>query len=75
MFGVRPDRFNHEVELAGAVDLARYAVGRVGPGEPDKHQRLSRYLAAQPAMEAIYRFKQRLCYLLLEKHHTQKKVP
>lgn len=33
MFGVRPDRFNHEVELAGAVDLARYAVGHVGPDE------------------------------------------
>ena len=27
MFGVRPDRFNHDVELASAVDLARYAAG------------------------------------------------
>ncbi len=41
--------------------------------EPDQHQRLSRYLAVQPAMEAIYRFKQRLCYLLLEKHRTQRR--
>jgi transposase len=41
--------------------------------EPDQHQRLSSYLAAHPAMESIYRFKQRLCYLLLEKHHTKKR--
>ena len=26
MFGVRPDRFDHQVESIGAVDLARYAV-------------------------------------------------
>ena len=26
MFGVRPDRFDHQVEFIGAVDLARYAV-------------------------------------------------
>ena len=24
VFGVRPDRFDHEVEFIGAVDLARY---------------------------------------------------
>jgi hypothetical protein len=33
VFGVRPDRFNHEVEVIGAVDLARYAVGHSGPDE------------------------------------------
>jgi hypothetical protein len=33
MFGVRPDRFNHEVEFASAVDLARYAVGHIGHDE------------------------------------------
>ena len=33
MFGVRPDRFDHEVEFVGAVDLARYAIGHVGPDE------------------------------------------
>jgi hypothetical protein len=33
MFGVRPDRFDHEIEFVGAVDLARYAVGRIGPDE------------------------------------------
>ncbi len=32
-FGVQPDRFDHEVEFVGAVDLARYAVGHIGPDE------------------------------------------
>src|SRR5580698_11028346 len=31
--GVRPDRFDHEIEFVGAVDLARYAVGHIGPDE------------------------------------------
>jgi transposase len=39
---------------------------------PDQQVRLSAYLAKHPAMDAIYRFKQRLCYLLLEKHRTRK---
>jgi transposase len=29
-----------------------------------------RYFHAHPALEAIYRFKQRLCYLLLKKHRS-----
>jgi hypothetical protein len=33
VFGVRPDRVDHEVEFVGAVDLARYAIGHVGPDE------------------------------------------
>ena len=33
MSGVRPDRFDHQVEFSGTVDLARYAVGHVGPDE------------------------------------------
>ena len=33
MLGVRPDRFEHEVELIGAVDLARHRVGHSGPEE------------------------------------------
>ena len=40
---------------------------------PEQHSRLSRYLAEHPALEPIYRFKQRLCYLLLEKHHNKAK--
>ena len=35
--------------------------------------RLFRYLAMHPALELVYRFKQRLCSLLMEKHHTRKK--
>lgn len=38
-----------------------------------QHERLALYLRERPALESIYRFKQRLTYLLLEKHRTQKK--
>jgi hypothetical protein len=30
---VRPDRFDDKVEFVGAVDLARHAVGHIGPDE------------------------------------------
>jgi len=33
VLGVEPDRFEHEVELIGAVDLARYTISHVGPDE------------------------------------------
>jgi hypothetical protein len=33
VFGVRPDRIDHEVEFVGTVDLARYVIGHVGPDE------------------------------------------
>ncbi len=39
---------------------------------PDQSERLAAYLAGFPALEAIYRFRQRLCYLLLKKHRTRK---
>jgi transposase len=39
----------------------------------EQYLRLSRYLALHPALELIYRFKQRLCSLLMERHHTRKK--
>ena len=32
-FRVQADRFDHQIEFVGAVDLARYAVGRIGPDE------------------------------------------
>lgn len=38
-----------------------------------QHERLSLYLRERPALEIVYRFKQRLTYLLLEKHKNQKK--
>lgn len=36
----------------------------------DPHSRLSPYLKQHPVLELVYRFKQKLCYLLLEKHQT-----
>jgi transposase len=39
---------------------------------PDQQVRLAAYLATHPALELIYRFKQRLCYLLLKKHRNRK---
>jgi len=38
-----------------------------------QHERFSAYLRERPALEAIYRFKQRLCYALLEKARNQKR--
>jgi transposase len=40
--------------------------------KPDQELRLQTYLAQHPALELIYRFKQRLCYLLLKKHKTRR---
>lgn len=39
---------------------------------PEQSFRLASYLRGHPALELIYRFKQRLCYLLLKKHRTRK---
>jgi transposase len=39
---------------------------------PEQQAKLSAYLANYPALESIYRFKQRLCHLLLHKHRTRK---
>ena len=41
--------------------------------KPEQHQKLSVYLKQNEALELIYRFKQKLCYLLLEKRMNQKK--
>ena len=40
---------------------------------PEQHERLMAYLKEYPALELIYRFKQKLSYLLLYKHLNQKK--
>jgi transposase len=40
--------------------------------KPEQELRLLVYLAEHPALNLIYRFKQRLCYLLLKKHKTRK---
>jgi len=39
---------------------------------PDQQLRLAAYLEKYPARELIYRFQQRLCYLLLKKHLTRR---
>ena len=39
---------------------------------PEQLKRLMNYLAQHPALELLYRFKQKLCYLLLKKHRTRK---
>jgi transposase len=39
--------------------------------KPEQRVKLQQYLAAYPALETIYRFKQKLCYLLLRKHRTK----
>jgi transposase len=40
--------------------------------KPEQRTKLHAYLAAKPVLEAVYRFKQKLCYLLLKKHKTRK---
>jgi transposase len=40
--------------------------------QPVQAEKLAAYLAERPALELIYRFKQRLCYLLMKKHRTRK---
>lgn len=40
--------------------------------KPEQQVRLAAYLADFPILELIYRFKQRLCYLLLKKHRTRR---
>jgi transposase len=40
--------------------------------KPQQKLRLLAYLAERPALDLIYRFKQKLCYLLLKKHKTRR---
>ena len=40
--------------------------------KPEQMARLEQYFEKFPAVRQIYRFKQRLCYLLLKKHRTRK---
>ena len=40
---------------------------------PEQHPKLEAYWEQFPALREIYRFKQKLCYLLLKKHRTRKK--
>ena len=40
--------------------------------QPQQQTKLQGYFQKFPVMEAIYRFKQKLCYLLLKKHRTRR---
>lgn len=40
--------------------------------KPEQRERLEKYLEEHPLLKLIYRFKQKLCYLLLKKHRTKK---
>jgi len=40
--------------------------------QPEQFANLQAYFARFPVLDQIYRFKQRLCYLLLKKHRTRK---
>lgn len=40
--------------------------------KPEQRLKLQSYLNGYPALDPIYRFKQRLCYLLLKKHKSRK---
>jgi transposase len=40
--------------------------------KPDQQLKLADYLTQHPALRELYRFKQKLCYLLLKKHKTRK---
>jgi transposase len=64
-----------ELDPTGAKNRGLLLVMRRHRGNlrPDQYLRLSTYLRERPALQTIYRFKQRLCYLLLEKRHNQKK--
>ena len=53
----------------GLVSLMRRHRHNLGT---DQQLRLAAYLAQPPVLETIYRFKQRLCYLLLKKHRTRR---
>jgi transposase len=53
----------------GLLSLMRRHRHHLKPGQPEK---LEAYFDQFPAVREIYRFKQRLCYLLLKKHRTRK---
>jgi len=40
--------------------------------QPEQESKLEAYFQKFPALREIYRFKQKLCYILLKKHRTRK---
>ena len=69
MLGIDEHFFTRRLGFATTLcDLRRHRYNL----KPEQLARLMNYLAAQPVLELIYRFKQRLCYLLLKKHRSRK---
>jgi len=61
-----------DIDGVGAKNRGLLSLMRRHRLRADQQPRLAAYLAAHPVLDAIYRFKQRLCYLLLKKHRTRK---
>ena len=40
--------------------------------KPEQQAKLAAYLEAHPVLKLLYRFKQKLCYLLLKRHKTRR---
>jgi transposase len=55
-----------------AVDCCRLCAATGITSKPEQSVKLQVYLQGYPALEPIYRFKQKLCYLLLKKHSNRK---
>jgi len=64
----------HDLDAVGAKNRGLLSLMRRHRHNlrPEQHEKLRAYLSAFPALEVVYRFKQRLCYLLLKKHRTRK---
>ena len=63
-----------DMDGVGSKNRGRLSLMRRHRHNLRAHQQLRRaaYLTEHPVLETIYRFKQRLCYLLLKKHRTRK---
>jgi transposase len=63
-----------EIDAAGAKHRGLLSLMRRHQQnlKPEQQVKLSNYLASFPALEPIYAFKQRLCWLLLTKRRTRK---
>ena len=60
------------------VPLASASTGSLSGMRRHRHDqqlRLAAYLSEHPVLETIYRFRQRLCYLLLKKHRPRTTGP
>ena len=63
-----------EIDPTGSQNRGRLSLMRRHRHKltPEQVARLESYLEKSPVVHEVYRFKQRLCYLLLKKHRTRK---